>query len=178
MNISASDIIEIVSIICSSILSIVAIIISVLTLVQNNKMIFESNKPNITIFSKILNFTSPYPFLVLKNFGVSGATILSIEYDGNLKNYLEREPFKNMKNVFIAPNQTFVYSLNHENFDYDKIFNFKITYKYLNKTYTEEHQVSFSQYLDIAYIKNHLSKSSSDTKELSDVLQEMIIQNI
>lgn len=54
MSISASDIIEIISIICSSILSIVAIIISVLTLVQNNKMIFESNKPNITIFSKIL----------------------------------------------------------------------------------------------------------------------------
>lgn len=47
---SCSDVIEIISIICSSILSIVAIVISVLTLVQNNKMIFESNKPNIVIF--------------------------------------------------------------------------------------------------------------------------------
>jgi hypothetical protein len=173
-----SDVIEIISIICSSVLSIVAIVISVLTLIQNSKMIFESNKPNITIFSKILNFTSPYPFLVLKNFGVSGATILNIEYDGDLRNYLEREPFKNMKDVFIAPNQTFVYSLNHENFDYDKVFNFKITYKYINKIYTEKCQVSFKQYLDIAYTKNHFEKCSPDTKELSDVLQEMIVQDI
>lgn len=175
---SYSDIIEIISIVCSSILSIVAIVISVLTLVQNNKMIFESNKPNITIFSKILNFTSPYPFLVLKNFGVSGATIVNIEYDEDLKNYLEREPFKNMKNVFIAPDQTFVYSLKHEGFDYDKIFNFKLIYKYLNKTYTENFQVCFKQYLDIAYTKNHLGNCSSDAKELSDVLQEMIVQDI
>lgn len=175
---TVSDWIEIFSIICSSILSIVAIVISVLTLVQNNKMIFESNKPNITIFSKVLSFTSPYPFLVLKNFGVSGATILNIEYDGDLKNYLEREPFKNMKNVFIAPNQTFVYSLNHKDFDYEKTFNFKISYKYLDKTYTEEHQVSFNQYLDIAYTKIHFKNSKIDTKELSDVLQEMIIQDI
>lgn len=173
-----SDVLEIISIICSSILSVIAIVVSVLTLIQNNKMIFESNKPNITIFSKILNFTSPYPFLVLKNFGVSGATILKIEYDGDLKNYLEREPFKNMKNVFIAPNQTFVYSLNHKKFDYDKTFNFKITYKYLNKTYTEEHQVSFKQYLDIAYTKNHFSSCSTDAKELSDILQEMVVQDI
>ena len=141
-------------------------------------MIFESNKPNITIFSKVLYFTSPYPYLVLKNFGVSGATVLNIECDKELKNYLEREPFKNMKNVFIAPNQTFVYSLNYENFDYDKIFNFKITYKYLNKTYTEKHQVSFKQYLDIAYTKNHFRDCSNDTKELSNVFQEMIIQDI
>lgn len=175
---SVSDWIEVFSIISSSILSIIAIVVSVLALVQNSKIIFESNKPNITIFSKIINFTSPYPFLVLKNFGVSGATIINIEYDNELKNYLDREPFKNMKNVFIAPNQTFVYSLNHENFDYNKTFSFKITYKYLKKTYIEEHQVSFNQYLDIAYTKNHLSKSSSDTKELSDVLQEMIIQDI
>lgn len=83
-----------------------------------------------------------------------------------------------MKNVFIAPNQTFVYSLNHENFNYDKVFNFKITYKYLGKTYTEEHQVTFNQYLDIAYTKIHFKNSKIDTKELSDVLQEMIIQDI
>ena len=175
---SISDIIQIISIVCSSILSIVAIIISVLTLWQNNKMIFESNKPNITIFSKVLNFTSPYPYLILKNFGVSGATILNIEYDKTLKNYLNREPFENMKNVFISPNQSLVYSLNHENFDYSKVFHFKITYKYLNKTYTEECQVSFNQFLDIAYVKNHLHNSSDDIKELSEIFQEMVIQDI
>lgn len=176
MNIS--DTIEIISIVCSSILSIVAIIVSILTLHQNSKMIFESNKPNITIFSKVFNFTSPYPYLVLKNFGISGATILNIEYDKSLKNYLDREPFKNMKNVFISPNQSFVYSLNHENFNYDNIFNFKITYKYLDKIYIEKCQVSFNQFLDIAYIKNHLHNSSADIKELSDIFQEMIIQDI
>lgn len=175
---SCSDIINIISIICSSLLSIVAIVISVLTLIQNNKMIFESNKPYISIFSKVLNFTSPYPFLVLKNFGVSGAIILNIEYDEDLKNSFEREPFKNMNNIFIAPNQAFIYSLNQEKLDYDKVFNFKITYRYLNKTYTEDYQISFKQYLDIAYTKNHFKNCNADTKEISDILQEMIIQNI
>ena len=171
---SSSDIIEIISIVCSSILSIVAIVISVLTLVQNNKMIFESNKPNIVIFSKVISFTTPYSYLILKNFGNSGATILNIQCDKNLKSFFDRVPFKNIENTFIAPNQSFVYPL-LPNIKLDETISFAINYKYLNKEYSENCIVTFEQYKDITYTKIH---SSKDIKKLSDVLQEMVIQDI
>ena len=171
---SISDIIEIVSIICSSILSIVAIIVSVLTLIQNNKMIFESNKPNIVIFSKVINFTTPYSYLILKNFGNSGASIINIEYDKDLKSFFDKIPFKNLENTFIAPNQSFVYPLLPK-IDLNETITFTINYKYLNKKYSEKCTVSFEHYKDIAYTKVH---SSKDIKELSSVLQEMVIQDI
>ena len=44
-----------------------------------------------------------------------------------------------------------------------------------NKKYSENCTVTFEQYKDIAYTKVH---SSKDIKELSDVLQEMIIQDV
>ncbi len=173
---SCSDIIEIISIVCSSILSIVAIVISVLTLIQNNKMIFENNKPCLAIFSKIISFNGPHAYLVLKNFGNSGATILNIEYDKSINTYFDKEPFQNMINTYIAPNQSFVYPLK-DDLDLEQIITFKINYSYLNKTYSETHIVKFSQLKDIPSTKFHTSKNS-DIKELSNVLQEMIIQDI
>lgn len=172
--ISISDKIQIISIICTSVLSIIAIIISVLTLLQNNKMIFESNKPYISIFAKAISFTSPRIYLVLKNFGTSGATILDIEYDEVLDSYFKKKPFEHMKNIFIAPNQSFMYPLSKAE-DLCKPIHFKIKYKYLNKTYIENHLVNFDHYNDICYLKVHDSK---DIKELSEVLQEMTIQNL
>ena len=172
--ISISDKIQIISIICTSVLSIIAIIISVLTLLQNNKMIFESNKPYISIFTKAISFTSPHIYLVLKNFGTSGATILNIEYDEVLDTYFKRKPFEHMQNIFIAPNQSFMYPLSKAE-DICQPIHFKIKYKYLNKIYCEDHTVSFDHYNDICYLKVH---NSNDIKELSEVLQEMTIQNL
>lgn len=173
---TVSDVIEIISIICSSILSIVAIVISVLTLLQNNKMIFESNKPYLAIFSKIISFNGPYAYLVLKNFGNSGATILNIDYDKSINTYFDKEPFKNMVNTYIAPNQSFVYPLK-DDLDLEQIITFKINYSYLNKTYSETYVVKFSQLKDIPSSKAHITKNPN-IKELSNVLQEMIIQDI
>lgn len=171
---SCSDVIQIISIISSSILSIIAIVISVLTLVQNHKIIFESNKPNIVIFSKVISFSSPYTYLILKNFGNSGATLLNVESNKDLKSFFDRVPFENLKNTFIAPNQSFIYPLLPD-VELDKTISFTINYKYLNKEYSENCTVTFEHYKDIAYTKVH---SSKDIKELSDVLQEMVIQDI
>lgn len=171
---SVSDVIQIISIICTSILSLVAIIISILTLIQNNKMIFESSKPNITIFSKVISFTSPHSFLIVKNFGNSAAIIKEIKYDKILNSYFEKEPFEHMKNTLIAPNQSFVYPL-EKYAKSDEVINFEIIYTYLNKTYTEKCSVNFSHFKDICFIKFHGSK---DIKEISDILQEMTFQNL
>lgn len=175
---SISDKIQILSIVCTSFLSIIAIIVSVITLIQNNKMIFESNKPYITIFSKVVNFTSPKTYLILKNFGKSGATILNIVCNEKIESPLSKAPFTNLNNFFIAPNQSFLYPLVAKQTElYDKFLSFKITYRYLNKIYYENCNVTFNNYKDICYIKSHTS-SNKDFKELSDVLQEITLQNL
>lgn len=173
-SLTASDIIEIVSIICSSILSVVAIVISVLTLKQNNQMVFESNKPNIVIFAKMISFTTPYLCLILKNFGNSAATILSVESNESIINLADREPFKHIHNTFIAPNQSFVYPLDYKK-DSINFIKFKITYNYLNKTYVEEQCVNLEHFNDICSTKSH---SGDTTIEISNVLQESVIQQL
>lgn len=171
---STSEIIQIISIVCTSTLSIIAIIISVLTLIQNNKMIFESNKPYISVFTKAISFTSPTICLILKNFGNSGAKILSVTYDAPLENLASRPPFKNMKNVFIAPNQSFVYPLNIKNF-LNEVINIKVNYQYLNKDYSETFLINFSHHTDMAFEKHH---DTRDLEEISNVLQESVYQKI
>lgn len=164
--------IDIASIIVTSLLSTIAIVISVLTLKQNNKIVFESNRPYLAVFTKAVSFASPTICLVLKNFGNSGAKIINIDYDKQLEKLSKRPAFKNMKNVFIAPNQSFVYPLDVKNFN-DDVINIKINYQYLNKTYAETYCINFSHYVDMGFEKQH---STKDLAELSNVLQESVYQ--
>lgn len=78
MSLTPSDVIQLIGILASLITSIIAIIISVLTLKQNSKTIDETSRPYVAIYAKTTNFQSPHYYLVVKNFGQSGATISSI----------------------------------------------------------------------------------------------------
>ena len=75
ISLSSSDIIQIISIFASLIMSTIAIIISLKTLQQNSKMIRDSSRPYVSIFFHPL-FNLDY--LILKNFGNSTAKIISI----------------------------------------------------------------------------------------------------
>ena len=77
-SITWSDIIEIAGIIASTITSIIAIAISVKTLRQNNKMLEESTRPNIQIYSI---YSDTIVYIMIKNFGQSSCTIDSISCD-------------------------------------------------------------------------------------------------
>ena len=66
---TTSDWIEIFGILASLITSIIAIIISVKTLQQNNKMIEESTRPYIVVCGKVINCQDPTFYLVIKNYG-------------------------------------------------------------------------------------------------------------
>lgn len=79
MSLAPSDVIQLIGILASLITSVIAIIISVLTLKQNSKMIDETSRPYVAIYAKTTNFQSPQYYLVIKNFGQTGATISSIK---------------------------------------------------------------------------------------------------
>jgi hypothetical protein len=66
-----SDLIDILAIAVSTLVGIISIVIATLTLRQNNKMIEESTRPYITIYSGITYFQRAKFYVILKNFGNS-----------------------------------------------------------------------------------------------------------
>ena len=74
-SLTPSNIIDIINIFASLIPSIVAIVISVKTLRQNNKMIEETTRPNIQIYSI---YSDTLVYIMIRNFGQSSCTIDSL----------------------------------------------------------------------------------------------------
>lgn len=105
-SITWSDIIEIAGIIASTITSIIAIAISVKTLRQNNKMLEESTRPNIQIYSI---YSDTIVYIMIKNFGQSSCTIDSISCDHKFSGKeifnddLGEDIFARLSGAIIAP---------------------------------------------------------------------------
>lgn len=103
MSLTPSDVIQLIGILASLITSIIAIIISVLTLKQNSKMIDETSRPYVAIYAKTTNFQSTQYYLVIKNFGQTGATISSIKCSPDITPFSirsDRIPFSNGSILF------------------------------------------------------------------------------
>ena len=74
--------IEIILAISSFICALVSIIIVIVTIRQNNKMLEESTRPVIAIYSRQMhNGNMPIGYLVVRNYGQSAATINKFDYD-------------------------------------------------------------------------------------------------
>ena len=77
--------------------SIVAITISIITLVKNNKAIEESTRPIISIYSK---YSDGVLYYIIKNFGSSTAHIDKVETDFYIAesdgNMVEVNPFDSL----------------------------------------------------------------------------------
>jgi len=106
-ELEVSDQIQIISIIATIIISLVSIWIAVSTLKQTNKITEEANRPYIVVYLETIQVTSSFiQYLVVKNFGNTGAMIDSISYEPEFKNKYDLRPFEEFKNHFIAPNQS------------------------------------------------------------------------
>ena len=104
-----SDIIQICIAIITFLGIIVSIIISILTLRQNNKIIKESNRAQI-VFYIDYNPTCNMYFLIIKNFGNSIGKLISIDINPKLdwnKTNLKQEliPLTEAKDILLAPKQ-------------------------------------------------------------------------
>lgn len=176
-----SDWLELVGIIVSLITSIVAIYISVKTLKQNSQMIEESTRPYVTICGKTANFQDPRFYLVLKNYGTSGATITKFKCDQDLSKFSyspEHIPYQNICGMFIAPNQSFICSL-----DVKKLFNgsnitltFQMEYSTPFKTYQETFKIPLSAYMDL--IQSRAATKDKELRNISYTLQDMVEKNL
>lgn len=155
---------DILSII-TALTSIIAIIISVITLRQNSKMMEESTRGYLVAYGDIANFGSPIYYLVLKNYGSSAATVREITFDGNVEKYSFKNkiPFEKVKNVTVAPNQSIITTLYTFSVD---LTPFTVNIKYISngKTYNE------SFYVDPKSLSsNVIPKTDTKGKELRTI---------
>lgn len=163
--------------------SLVAIWISLRTLKINNKMLEESSRPYIIVYSTITNYSFPSYRIIVKNFGSSAASIKKFNYSKNLIPFIHdsdnRNPFDKLNGLTLAPNQKIIINLEPNKIQAlpdksDVEFKFDIIYEstigneyretYTDKIYNKEDILSFRP------------KSSSEKESLdiiSHALQEI-----
>lgn len=135
-KLNVSDIIQIISIICSSLLSIVSVTIAVAALLQGSKALKESTRPYITISYEIINTLSPHTFFLIKNYGHTAATIINFKYNLNDNNTDIENQFSKVAGTYLAPGQKKLYLFDASSLSQDEI-HFDISYKCGKKIYKE-----------------------------------------
>lgn len=130
-NLTIENWINIVSIILSALISIISISIAIKTLKLTSKSIDDSNKPYISAyFSKIHIYKKPVYYLIIKNFGKSGATILNVTFENEFDVFIEilKNPINKIKNFYLCPNQKFIFALDFKAPKDEYICNIKYEY--------------------------------------------------
>ena len=161
----------------SFILAVSSVIVAMRTLRQNRKMIEESSRPIISIYSQSIALGASSLYLVVKNFGNSTAYLTKFTSDfdfsncffGLPKNYIEQ-----LSACTIAPGQSRVCCLDRNKIP-DNV-HFSIEYKSSTKTYSEEMDVNL-----LSAVSMPISKTENKGTELCAIsltLQEMLIKNM
>lgn len=174
---NVSDIIQIIAIIVGFITSFVAIVISILTLSQNNKMIRENSRANILFYIEHSSVAQKCN-LVIKNFGNSMGRLEYIKITPKLE-YEKCSTYKNgpkvlteSKNILLAPHQkisSFFDLINYK----DEILNVELKYKTLGKTYIEKYVIDLSYTHSVATVLNEPKTDISAMKNITKGILEI-----
>lgn len=174
---STSDKINIVLCILSFILAAISVITVIVTLRQNHRMIENSTRPYIVITAQSANFQEPMFYIVLKNFGTSGATIKQLDFDIDLKDYSMISivaPFDHAKGLFLAPGQSLssVLDSNKLNRDNIEMFHATITYSDGIHDYNETYPVNYRGFVhNVSY---RAATKGEELRTISYALQELV----
>lgn len=175
-----SDWLELIGIIASLTTGIIAIVISVKTLKQNSQMIKESTRPYVVICGKTTNCQNPDFYLMIKNYGTSGATITKFTCNYDLAKFsysADHIPFKNICGTFIAPGQSFLTNLDTKKLFEDKIIlHFEIEYKSGFEVYNESIDIDLKSYSDL--IQTRAATKDKELKIISYALQDLVEKHL
>ena len=164
MELSTSDVIQIVGIMVAIITGIASIIISVISLRQNSKIVKESNKAQIEIFPYKV-YGDIYPKIRIQNFGMTTGTIIDVKTVPEMPvEQMILNPFEFYKDLSLAPNQSFTTIFCKKNSNEAdvpiEVFDIEITYKTLNDT------VKTTFHINYKFIHGYTeTRSSSKTTE-------------
>lgn len=174
---------DIINIILSSIVAltaVISIIIAIITMKQNSKMIEESTRPYVVVCAKTTNCQSPNFYLIVKNFGTSGAIITKFTCNHDLSKFSINEnkiPFSNICGSTIAPHQSFLTNLNTEKlFDEKIILHFDIEYKSTEHTYNDSFDIPLSAYSEL--VQTRAATPNKELKIISYALQDLVEKHL
>ncbi|PLC18144.1 hypothetical protein BV582_04960 [Bacillus paralicheniformis] len=177
-----SDIIQIVSIFSTSIISIISIFIAVKSLKLTQKSIEDANRPYIVVYRDYIQvLANIHEYIVIKNFGKSGATIESLTFEPNYLDASRNKPiFKNIKNTFIAPGQSIVTPTGLHAFENNRkgVIVATINYRDNIRTYSEKMTLNEEILNDIAFTKSKPSKNESIQTVIAKAAQEFLRKNL
>ena len=171
-----SDWINIVLCVLSFALAVISVITVVITLKQNNKMIKNSTRPYVVLTCQVTNFQTPALYLVLKNYGNSGAKITSFSPNIDLKQYSfhnDYTPFEMIEGTFIAPNQSIICNLDTKKLvQQNETFEVKIEYTDGINNYCELYPINFKAYMH--NIQTRVATKDKELKIISYTLQDLV----
>lgn len=177
-NLSVSDIIQLIGIISAVIPSIIAIIISVITLRQNSRMLEENSRAVLSIYTQTLDTGSPALFLVIKNFGHASAVIERIDSDFEFKNCYpfktSHDYVKDLVGSTLAPNQSRIIYLDHAKVDC--MVSFILEYRSIGRLYREKFEFNPTAAACLPVPKT--ATNDRELRTISYTLQEMLQKNL
>ena len=142
-------------------------------------MIENSTRPYVVVTGQKVNFQEPMFYVLLKNYGSSGANIRKIEFDIDLQKYSlipQVTPFGYTHNFFLAPGQAVFSVLDKKKLKEDDIgaFNATVIYSDGIHEYTEKYPINYK-----GFIHNVSYKAATKGEELRTIsyaLQELVEQ--
>lgn len=175
-QLTPSDIIEICGIIASLLVSIVAIVISLVSLRQNSRMIEESTRPNLQIYPVYMNSIL---YIVIKNYGSSEAYIDQIDCSHQFSqketmgDKLGADIFSRIKGAILSPGYAIKCPLiAHKITDND--FRFHLFYHSSEKSYEAEFHFNISANAPFADIYPTSDTTNGHLKNISRELRDIV----
>jgi len=162
-----SDKITLFGAIASFVLSGLSILFVAITLKQNHKMIENATRPYIAVkYEAIVLPQGMVRYVVVKNYGQTGAHISKMLCTGNAKQEL-LERVNMLSGTFLAPGQRVIYYFGESNPDAPEIITVSYSYKGIGKQeYQEE--------TELRLVVGTIAKRSKDDEAVAYSLQEIV----
>lgn len=184
-----SDIIQIISIVASTGLGIISLFIAIKSLKQSQRSIelteetiHEANRPYVVVYVDYIQvLSSVHEYIIVKNFGNTGAVIDSITFSPEIFDDIRHDKiFSNLTNHFIAPNQS-ISTVSAANVmsreDLNKII---VNLKYHDKTQSYEDTFYFNDKIlhDLKFTKSNPSKNKTLEEVITKSTEEILRRNL
>ena len=183
-----NDAVLLISTIVTALTSVVAVIISIVTIRQSNKIQEEATRPDINISYENINFGKVYGHFIIKNSGKTGAKITRFEHDVK---FIEKETpcntliyrlvkrteeaFEYVEGLYLAPNQKFLFLYVNPETEEDLI-KFKITYESSTTQYVSESTMRLINYYNMPELLAHAERKNGEEnyeRAIANILKEI-----
>lgn len=180
-DLSSTDKIQIIATIVTALGILVGLVISIITLKQNNKFKREESRANIVCYIEHVTKTAN-SYIVIRNYGNSIGKVLKVtlnkDIDLNKILGITNKDYKNIfqrENYLLAPNQKITSWYDFMN---NKVEEFTVTIEYetLGKRYKEDYLISPDFVHSVVYTDKNMSgldKTESMLYKMNESLREI-----